>query len=345
MSRIKLSICIPTYCRPSLLEKSIYSAIKSIDEYYENVEIIVIDNDERKSAEPIVENIKKHNERIKISYFSNDRNYGLAYNAYASVMHAIGKYGWLVGDDDFILPGAIRILFNVFELFPELEIIMFDSFHSNLKDSKKLLNAPNNIIDSSYTLDLNDIKFGKTTHFIHSKFKNVYLGSMMMSVFKINLWKTVKISKEELMGFNSLKSMYPHVHIFSNAFMNSSAAYLNKKIIVVLDGTRSWAAKDSSKYWSSVEPFIYFRIIHEILIDYRKNGLSLNFYLSNLNYNSSIVGELLIRYVVNAKLKKKNINYKEKYKISNTVKSYIPFPRFYVGMFKGLVKELLNYHY
>lgn len=67
-----LSIGIPTYKRPKMLLKTIESILQNnIDKsLIDNVDIIIIDNDVNKSAEDVVNNIKKSKNKFSIHYYS-----------------------------------------------------------------------------------------------------------------------------------------------------------------------------------------------------------------------------------------------------------------------------------
>lgn len=336
---IKLSICIPTFKRPMLLEKSLNSILNSTNAHKGNLEVIISDNDPDESARSVFLNFQKLESGIEIRYYSNKKNYGPGYNYFQAVKYATGDFAWLIGDDDLIIPRSIDLLLLIIESNSDIDLVIFECEYSSLS-----------LIDFS-EFDLanqsikNAVSYGRTIDFIHPRYNNVYLGAMMKSVFRTSKWKKVKVSKQELLGFDSLVSMYPHVHVFSQGFMYSNAIYFSKKLVTVLDDTRSWSSKDKFSYWGTVEPYIYFRIIHEIILNYRKNGLGLKNYLACLNYNSVRVGELLVRSLINSFLKGNSIKYKRKYKLLGTTKYYAIFPGLYYGVVKGVLKEVLHYGY
>ena len=65
----KIIICVPTYRRPNYLEKNLTSLSRQNFDY--KYEIVVVDNDSKQSAKPIVSKFK--NENNKFSYFVQNK--------------------------------------------------------------------------------------------------------------------------------------------------------------------------------------------------------------------------------------------------------------------------------
>lgn len=94
-----LSICIPTYNRPSQL-KSLNDRFlsKVLDRYGDTVEIVVSDNSDQ--------DISLQNQRnldARIMYSKNVQNIGVSKNLVRCVELATAKYIWLLSDDDDII--------------------------------------------------------------------------------------------------------------------------------------------------------------------------------------------------------------------------------------------------
>ena len=103
-----LSICIPSYNRLNCLENclnSILIASKNVDNF--DFEVCVSDNN---SAQDPIEIINKYKKNFKIKYNRNKENIGFALNAIKTVNISTGKYAWLIGNDDLILPNTLNEL-------------------------------------------------------------------------------------------------------------------------------------------------------------------------------------------------------------------------------------------
>src|SRR3989339_115781 len=104
-----LSICIPTSCRANNLDLClgvIFGQIIANPNLLSNIEIIVSDNARIDDTSLVVNKyIKKY---ANIKYFVNKENLGFDENCINSVINSTGKYAWIIGDDDFILNGALE---------------------------------------------------------------------------------------------------------------------------------------------------------------------------------------------------------------------------------------------
>lgn len=94
-----VSICICTFRRPEKLSKLLFRLINQIDEQIYPVEIIIVDNDNNRSAKPTVDKIKTATP-IKIKYYCElIQNISLARNKAVSV--AKGDLIIFIDDDEY----------------------------------------------------------------------------------------------------------------------------------------------------------------------------------------------------------------------------------------------------
>ena len=101
-----ISVCIPTYNRANYLGRCIESIIGYSEEY---IEIVIQDNC---SADGTREVVKQFNDK-RIKYFRNETNIGLFNNVVQVIKNAIGKYVYLLTDDDILLAGALNTIVNI----------------------------------------------------------------------------------------------------------------------------------------------------------------------------------------------------------------------------------------
>lgn len=109
---IILSICVPTYNRCKLLGTTIESIIFSLEQSNSNaVEIIISDNASTDNTPSAIDEIifkypfiKRRTNKLNVV----DENFFLVAN------EAIGKFIWIFGDDDLMLPQAVtRVLLEI----------------------------------------------------------------------------------------------------------------------------------------------------------------------------------------------------------------------------------------
>jgi glycosyltransferase involved in cell wall biosynthesis len=104
-----LSICIPTYGRPALVQRAIRSVIASAADVPDDVEIIVADNSPDESEAVCRDALSDWSGRSL--YLANRPNVGMAGNFNLCVERASGRYVLFVHDDDRLLRnGAAAIL-------------------------------------------------------------------------------------------------------------------------------------------------------------------------------------------------------------------------------------------
>lgn len=98
-----LSICVPTYRRPELLERCVRSAISSAGEC--PIEIVVVDD----SVTDVNADTMRRliGEYPFVRWVRNERNLGIDANIQRAVDLAETDYAWLTGEDDLFLPGAV----------------------------------------------------------------------------------------------------------------------------------------------------------------------------------------------------------------------------------------------
>ena len=106
-----LTICIPTYNRADVFRGSlecVYNQLQDID--LSEVEIYVSDNCSSDNTWEIVDTFIKRG--LPIKYNRNQENLLAAGNFLHCINWASGKYIYLLGDDDYLLPGSIKLLLD-----------------------------------------------------------------------------------------------------------------------------------------------------------------------------------------------------------------------------------------
>jgi glycosyltransferase involved in cell wall biosynthesis len=94
-----VSILIPVYNRENLIKETVNSGLSQI---YENIEIIIVDNQSTDSTWKILEKLSLQDNRIRI--FQNDTNIGPVRNWKRCIDEASGEYGKILWSDDLIAP-------------------------------------------------------------------------------------------------------------------------------------------------------------------------------------------------------------------------------------------------
>lgn len=99
---MRLTIYIPTYQRPEL--RACLDSI--LPQLTDDCKLLVSDNDPEASARPLCQD-------YRIVYSANHMNVGADANCLRGITTAASEYLWVFGDDDIMLPGAIKATLNM----------------------------------------------------------------------------------------------------------------------------------------------------------------------------------------------------------------------------------------
>lgn len=116
-----ISICIPTYNRPSLLKRTLLS----IDADGDDLEIIVTDNSTDDQSRKVVEETLR---TVPCSwrYHKNEPPVSPANNMNAGIHLARGEYVYILHDDDYLLPGGLQKIRKKIQQHPGYPVLKFD---------------------------------------------------------------------------------------------------------------------------------------------------------------------------------------------------------------------------
>ena len=129
-----LSICIPTYNRSYYLDNCLNSIKLAKKETNLSLEICISDNCSTEKIEPLLD---KYKDDMNIIFNKNIKNTGMGKNILKTVSMATGKFCWLLGNDDLLLPNSLKKISNLFEKYEDVDFYYINSFHL---DSEKLAN-------------------------------------------------------------------------------------------------------------------------------------------------------------------------------------------------------------
>lgn len=122
---ILLSICIPTYNRADYLKESLRVLLPQLQRVKDEVEVLVSDNCSSDNTNLVVEEAVIEY-KIDISYSRNEENIGGNKNMAKVVSKSHGKYVFIMGDDDYLSPDFISILFRLIRREQEYGLIFFN---------------------------------------------------------------------------------------------------------------------------------------------------------------------------------------------------------------------------
>ncbi len=340
----KLSICIPVYNRKHVFRKCLESVCRASLGFSNEVEIVISDNNSEDDLNSIVTETRNDYESLNIVYNRNETNIGPIRNVIEVVKHATGCYCWIIGSDDFIKYDGIKRVLDVINNHDDIDFISTNFDRININK----INYIDTKIESSGTeyqnIEEEINETSETTDYmcmfddlVDPKYNNVYLGAIMVGIFRKRLWNEFSTDNVYWDGFNSVASIYPHAYIHAHVFIGRKAYYIGTPTITVGEGTREWTTDSGLKLWQTSVPLIHFKILGDMAVLYRINGLPRKQYRKCKNdaaYRAGIIYlTLFIRFYITRKPIKDKIHY------SFLRTSFFYF--FTVGFHKGILKSIL----
>lgn len=175
-----ITILIPTYKRPDTLKETIDSVLNQID--FIDYEIIIMDNDNSDNSE--TENMIRHYNHSKISYYKNTLNLGQIGNWNKGFLLAKSEWVVLLHDDDYILPQYLSKIVSVLKENPEIQGLFTVPMNEYIKEdnsavgikSRQLREEKNSNTYANKSSFKSTIK--KSIFSIRQKYKQKYKGSL-----------------------------------------------------------------------------------------------------------------------------------------------------------------------
>jgi glycosyltransferase involved in cell wall biosynthesis len=266
MPKPVLSICLPTFNRVSLLEKAIAAVLPGIAEHGPAVELVISDNGSTDGSRDFLNRIAPC---ANVCIYYNNSNIGAARNFDLAVQRANGEFCWIVGDDDLMCPGGIGKVLSALREHPEIDFAFVNAFLDITQEDT--YNCGKRRVDVT-TPDLPLQCKDRADRLLHSwnelldpRISGVYLGSMMMCVFRREAWLKGRQGLQFGEPFcSTLPSIYPHCIIFAKTMVGRPAYYIGEPCIVA-----QWGAQE----WKDYLPVICAFWLHQLLDYYQEQGV------------------------------------------------------------------------
>ena len=277
-----LSICIPSHNRLECLDNCLNSILissKNVKNF--NFEVCVSDN--CSEINPI-EIINKYKKELKIIFNRNKKNLGVALNSIETLKLSNGKYAWLIGNDDLILPNTLNELKKIFESNIDVEYFFVNSYYLNssfLKDYSKPFNTRE--LRNKNLKSISKFKENKKVNFwevIDPDVSWEFLISIFVCIFNRKMWLTGldclnQKDIEDIRVWSNFDNTCFNGKVISTVFKDKKSFICAKPLSVNLIGEREWV---------SMYDFVEIIRIPELLDYYRSQGMSFWKYVYCKNY-------------------------------------------------------------
>ena len=272
-----LSICIPTFNRENHLNNCLNSILissKNVKDF--QFEVCISDNNSNYDVEKV---ISKYNQSLNIKFNKNKKNLGFSLNAIQSVKIASGKFAWLIGNDDLVLPHSLFKIKKLINQNHDVEYFFLNSYFLQSKSLKKFtLPVDTEKIDFKNLKTISHLKESKKCQFwdvIDPKVSWDFLIGIFLSVFKREQWlnhlhvlDAAQIEETEI--WSNFDNTCTHPKVLASAFKDSNSYVCADPLSINLIGEREWY---------SLYEFIEIVRIPELLDYYRSIGMPLVKYL------------------------------------------------------------------
>lgn len=148
-----LTIAIPTYNRCTYLSELLESLLSQLSKEG-RVELIVSDNASTDQTSKVVQHYRDRG--FEIQYLRNSANLGPDGNFIQCIKRASGRYVWIFGDDDILLPGSLAKILHC------IESKHYDLIHLR---SKPLTSEVATFVESNVASELDSTEFSDAIKF------------------------------------------------------------------------------------------------------------------------------------------------------------------------------------
>ena len=288
-----LSICIPTYNRAENLPNCLNSILISKRKTNLKFEICISDNASNYSVKKIIKPFKK---KLNIRLNRNKKNLGYAVNLLKSVSMAKGEFAWCIGDDDLLVPKALKKINSLILKNKNIDFYYINSFHLNnnyLNKFKKPFDTNNLPIDMDRLSPKKNSQRLKFWDLIDHNVSFDFMAGNFVNIFRRKMWmdNVHVLDKKSINDKNSILSLL-HLKIHANAFRKSLCYFQAEPLSVNLYGVREWR---------SLYPLIETFKLSESLDYYRSKGLNFFKYIYCKNYTLRNFASNLTKTIIGGK--------------------------------------------
>ena len=293
MQKIILSICIPTYNRAATLPNCLNSILISKRKTNLKFEICISDNASNYNVKKIIKPFKK---KLNIRLNRNKKNLGYAVNLLKSVSMAKGEFAWCIGDDDLLVPKALKKINSLILKNKNIDFYYINSFHlSNnyLNKFKKPFDTNNLPIGMDRLSPKKNSQRLKFWDLIDHNVSFDFMAGNFVNIFRRKMWmdNVHVLDKKSINDKNSILSLL-HLKIHANAFRKSLCYFHAEPLSVNLYGVREWRL---------LYPFIETFKLSESLDYYRSRGLNFFKYIYCKNYTLRNFASNLTKTIIGGK--------------------------------------------
>jgi len=246
-----LTIGIPTFNRAELLRLGLSNIFAARRGFETEVEVVVSDNASSDETQAMLaEFAAEPNTRFS----RHGQNIGPVRN----ILHiprelARGEYCWVIGDDDFVQPNAIRDVLVMLREHRDLDFFMLNHFVLMIEERNRLISESTTdyrpersrwICGHAESRRLDHI--GQALELGTGDFR--FFTHIIGQIIRTAAWRVARLSHEESGSsheFDQLETTYPHLALLLEMARERPVWYCGPAVVGASLGSQEW----SSKVW------------------------------------------------------------------------------------------------
>ena len=223
-----LSICITTYNRAAWLALSLRNLARLMPQPVPGVEIVVCDNT---SPDDTPEVVKPYLSRPDFRYQRNPRNVGMLGNLRETAHLARGRYVWILGDDDLIVPGAVQTVLATLQAHPELALVYLNYAYTREDRAEAITDLDRFLAEGTPIVTPGPNQFGPVRQ-ISTASENFFTAIYCL-VFRRD--HALRAYSQDTSGrpFSSMLTAIPTTHHVLHHMMDEPACWIGQPQMVV----------------------------------------------------------------------------------------------------------------
>lgn len=187
-----LSICVPTYNRASLLQLCLDQICSQMDNYWDQVEVLVSDNCSPDHTSEIMKEFQQKYPLIR--YNRHNENLGVDMNLEWCLKNSTGSYTWIFCDDDVLINEKLKLIIDLLERHHPA--MMYVSSYSFSDDFEKEFPRKKPLFHRKPVAVVNQRKFvGSVNYFLTFGTGNIFLKDLLPDTYDIAQFRHTHLSQ------------------------------------------------------------------------------------------------------------------------------------------------------
>ena len=233
-----LSICVPTYNRSRFLRVMLQALLPQLAEFQDQVEVWIIDN----ASPDDTQDILRESEVLgPFHSVRNEDNIGPVRNVLKGPCElATGKYVWILGDHNLMVPDALRRVVAILTTNADLDVF-YTNFRCATYPDQWPVSATNGYhgefqyLANESIADRPVAKWNELVRPESSLCTQVYAHLVRTQVWR-DYWKDKHIGEP----YTDATTTYPHTMMLVDTLFHHRSYYIGLPTITIFNGAQSW---------------------------------------------------------------------------------------------------------